>query len=706
MKEPKPDPEKPAQPREALPALFYELHLSDEARRDSLACARIVDQLHLGEDAVQAAALHAAWAQELVSREQIERQLDPAVIALLRGMDQLHIMEEFSPDDSGEQTPEQAERFRRMLLAMVRDPRVVVLILAQRLQQLRSARRLPVARQRLLANSTLEVHAPLANRLGIWQLKWELEDLSLRYTEPQDYHRIARWLDESRAGREHYIEEVIAELRRELGAQGIEARITGRPKHLYSIWKKIHRKKLSLDGVYDVSAVRLLVPDVPACYAALGAIHSRWRPIPGQFDDYIASPKHNFYQSLHTAVTGPRGKALEVQIRTFEMHDQAEYGVAAHWRYKEGARSDEAFERRLLWLRRLVEGDTDGNSGLLENFRAEIREERVYALTPRGHVLAFPRGATVLDFAYAIHTDIGHRCRGARVNGRMVPLTHVLTHGDQVEILTGREPHPSRDWLVTQFGYVATSRARNKIRQWFRQQDHDKNQASGRELLERELHRLGMRDMPYEKLATEFNHSRIADFLAAIGSGDITTGQISSRLARLHQLDDPRRRLPPLSNRRRRQTTASDAIRIHGVGNLATNLARCCSPAPPDEIAGYITLNRGVTVHRSDCRNLLRLSQQAPERVIEAQWGSTPERRFAVDVRIEANDRAGLLRDITHLMSSEGLNVLAVNTHTDPDTHVARMDMTAEVRDLEQLSRVLNRLSRLPHVLEARRQTR
>ncbi len=707
MKAPKQDSQKAARAREALslPALFEQLHLPEASRQDSLNNARIVDQLHLGEDAVQAAALHPAWKQGLVSREQGERELDPAVLALLQGMDQLYLMEEFSPDDGNEQTSEQAERFRRMLLAMVRDPRVIVLVLAQRLQQLRSARRLPVSQQRQLARSTLEVHAPLANRLGIWQLKWELEDLSLRYTEPEAYHRIARWLDESRQDREKYIEAVIAELNRQLDSQGIEARITGRPKHLYSIWKKIHRKKLSLNGIYDVSAVRLLVKDIPACYAALGAIHSRWRPIPGQFDDYIASPKDNFYQSLHTAVTGPRGRPLEVQIRTFEMHEQAEYGVAAHWRYKEGARSDDAFERRLLWLRRLVEGEADGDSGLLESFRAEIREERVYALTPRGHILAFPRGATVLDFAYAIHTDVGHRCRGARVNGRMVPLTHVLGNGDQVEILTGREPHPSRDWLVTQFGYVATGRARNKIRQWFRQQDHDKNQASGRELLERELHRLGIREAAYDKLSAEFGFERVADFLAAIGSGDITTGQISTRLARLHRLPGSQPRVPAGPARSRQRTSTSDAISIQGVGNLATNLARCCSPAPPDEIAGYITLNRGVSIHRSDCRNLLRLARQTPERVVEAQWGAGPAHRFPVDVYIEANDRAGLLRDITHLMSSEGLNVLAVNTRTDPDTRIARMDMTAEIRDLEQLSRVLNRLSRLPHVLEARRRT-
>lgn len=687
-----------------MPPILEELGLSATLYRDSVAVARIAGELHLGDDAIQAAALYLPWQTGRLDREQARQRLDPAVNSLLEGMDQLHLIEEFTPGDESEQSPGQAERFRRMLLAMVRDPRVIVLVLACRVQKLRGAKRLPVAEQRRLARSTLDVHAPLANRLGIWQLKWELEDLSLRYTEPQAYQRIARWLDERRSDREKYIQEVIGELHDQLAAQGIEARITGRPKHLYSIWKKLHQKKLSLDGVYDVSAVRLLVRDVPACYGALGAIHSRWRPIPGQFDDYIASPKDNLYQSLHTAVIGPRGRPLEVQIRTFEMHEQAEYGVAAHWRYKEGTHSDEAFERRLLWLRRLVEGDADGDTGLLENFRAEIREQRVYALTPRGHVLAFPRGATVLDFAYAIHTDVGHRCRGARVNGRMVPLTHVLTNGDRVEILTGSEPHPSRDWLVTQFGYITTSRARNKIRQWFRRQDFDKNQASGRELLERELHRLGIRETPFEKLAADFGFSHIGEFLAAIGSGDITTGQISNRLAQRHHLRARQAPRLPSTTTRQRQPRG-DTVRIQGVGNLATQLARCCNPAPPEEIAGYITLNRGVSVHRRDCRNLLRLAGQAPERVVEAQWGTAAEQQFPVAVYLEANDRAGLLRDITQLMSNEGLNVLAVNTRTDTDTQIARMDMTVEITDLEQLSRVLNRLSRLPHVFEARRQS-
>lgn len=673
----------------------------DQAAR-ALRAGLMVEDLGLGEDAVVAAMLYPLMEADVLPADWTDPPHTDLPWDLLKGLDRLRIMDDLAPSQTAAHSDVQLERLRKMLLAMVEDARIVVIKLCYRLHTLESAKGLAAEEQRRLAQQTLDLFAPLANRLGIWQIKWQLEDWSLRYLHPDAYHKIAGWLDERRADRERYIRETIAAVQVELERHHIRATVTGRPKHLYSIWRKLERKGMSFSGLFDARAIRVLVDDIPACYAVLGLIHGRWQPIPGQFDDYIASPKENNYQSLHTAVIGPAGKTLEVQIRTHRMHEQAELGVAAHWRYKEiGVAPDIGLERRINWLRKLLESSgEDGNAEeFMDRFRAEIGEERVYVITPRGDIQDLPAGATALDFAYAVHTDVGHRCRGARINGTIAPLTRPLQNGDRVEILTAKELKPSRDWLIPQFGYLATSRARAKVRQWFKHEDYNQNLATGRELLERELNRLSMGDEPYDALAARFNYGKVNDFLAAIGAGDITTAQIAGRL----QPVAPREiAMPPAADRERTATERS-GIHVHGVGRMLTSLARCCSPVPPEPIVGYITKGRGITVHRRDCRNALRLESEAGGRMVEVSWGDTAAQTYPVTIRVEAYDRPGLLRDITMLLASQRINVLGANTHTDKDSARAVMDLILEITGLAQLSDVLARISRFPNITSARR---
>jgi len=662
-----------------------------------------IEAMGLGSDAALAAGLFPLWDAGRVRLEGEDPARRERLQRLLEGIRQLGVIDELDPDhlragDDGDQS----ERVRKMLLAMAADARLVVIKLARRVRELRRAKLLPDAQRRRLAYHTLEIYAPLANRLGIWQLKWELEDLALRYLDPEIYHRIARWLAERRDDREAYIRRVMQELDQALRAQGISAQIYGRPKHIYSIWRKLQHKDIGFDSLFDVRAVRVLVESIPECYAVLGAVHSRWYPIPGQFDDYIAAPKENLYRSLHTAVLGPEGKPLEVQIRTRRMHEHAELGVAAHWRYKEGARPDSDFDRRINWLRSLLEHHDRDDAGqdFLDSFRSEVLDERVYVLTPQDEVVDLARGATPLDFAYAIHTEVGHRCRGARVNGAIAPLTRKLENGDRVEILTGRDPRPSRDWLVPQQGYLATARARSKVRSWFRQQDYEANIAHGRQMLERELQRLGAGEQSWEGLATKLGYERVNDFLAALGYGDLTSAQVAGCLQPAERRP-PHRRAPS----RPHAVDTANAVSVLGVGNLLSSVAQCCRPVPPEPVTGYITRLRGVSIHRADCHNVLRLARQAPERIIEVSWGDEPSGRYPVRIHVIAHDRAGLLRDVTSVVTGEHINVLGVTTATDPDTRIARMDMTVEVSDVPQLSRLLNRVGQLANVIDARRLT-
>jgi len=667
------------------------------------AVAHILNGLNLDYETLAAAMLHDVVEDTDATLDDVRTEFGPVIARLVDGVTKMERIGEFQKaGESGDQN--QAESLRKLLLAMAEDVRVVLIKLADRLHNMRTLQHLDAERQRRIARETLDIYAPLANRLGIWQVKWELEDLSLRYLEPAAYQELAMLLDEKREDREHYIRQVIEQLGAELEKAGIKATVTGRPKHINSIYRKMQRKRLDFDQIFDMRAVRILVKEDKDCYAALGVVHGLWRHIPKEFDDYIANPKENLYRSLHTAVIGPEGRNLEIQIRTEAMHRHAELGVAAHWRYKEGGGSDTAYEEKIAWLRQLLEWKDEEYSAndFVDRFKSEAFQERVYVLTPQGRIIDLPQGATPLDFAYAVHTEVGHRCRGAKINGRIVPLTYPLQNGEQVEVLTTRQGEPSRDWLNTHLGYLKTSRARSRVRSWFRYQDFEHNVSAGRNILDRELHRVAIADLSMDKIAARFKYKQLDDFLAAIGHGDITAGQLANAANELVPRQDalpsqPRRAL------KKEQTSTDGGFRIFGVGNLLTTTARCCSPVPNDPIIGYITRGRGVTIHRQDCGNILRLQGEDRDRLIEVEWGAASAEGYQVDIAVEAYDRSGLLRDITSVLANEKINLNGVNTLTDKLDGIARMSLTLEIADIGQLSRVLTKIGQLPNVVEARR---
>lgn len=598
------------------------------------------------------------------------------------------------------------EGLRRLLLAIVRDLRVVTILLARQLARMRAAGALPEPERQALARLTRDIHAPLANRLGIWQLKWELEDLAFRYLQPQVYKQIATQLDEKRTGRERYIAAVIASLQKALAEHGIRAEISGRPKHIYSIWRKMQRKQVGFDELYDLRAVRIAVDDVAACYAALGVVHALWVPIPSEFDDYIARPKANDYRSLHTAVVGPEGRTLEVQIRTHEMHAQAELGVAAHWKYKEGKGGGDAFDRKIAWMRRLLEGsgEATGEGTLAGDLDAELVEDRVYALTPKGEVVDLPRGGTVLDFAYHVHTMVGHRTRGAKVNGRIVPLNHVLRSGDRVEILTSKEPEPRRDWLLPANGFLASGRSRDKVRAWFHKLDRTRNLQAGRELLEKELKRLGLHQADLAGVAKKFHADSIDDLYIQVALGDVGPHQVGRALHEEQRAaaEPDAAELPVRRPPRRVAAPGKSKFTVQGVGNLLVQLARCCQPVPGEPIAGYLTRVRGVTVHRADCASFARLAAASPQRVLPVEWGQAGG-GYEVDVQVTALDRKWLLKDITTLIAQEEANVLDINSQGNRASGRVHLRLRLKVADFGQLSTLLGKLDALPGVEDARR---
>lgn len=597
---------------------------------------------------------------------------------------------------------QQAETLRKMLLAVAADPRLVVARLAEQLVRLRHARGLTPPEQQSLALQTREILAPLANRLGVWNLKWELEDLAFRYLEPEHYHRIAHALSERRVDRERYIDSVCALLKRELRQAGVAAMVFGRPKHIYSIARKMQRKQLGFEQLFDVRAVRVVVDSIAECYAALGVVHGLWHYVAGEFDDYIATPKGNEYRSIHTAVIGPEDKSLEVQIRSRDMHEQAELGVAAHWRYKEGGTRDASYERKIEWVRRVLDPTqaTDLDGDPIERLKIELFADRIYAMTPRGEVVDLPRGSTPLDFAYHVHTDLGHRCRGAKINGRIVPLNQPLANGEVVEIITGKQAAPSRDWLSPEQGFLASARSRAKVRAWFRRIDESDHRASGRESLERELTRAGAGPELIAPLVRELKADSAEDLQRLIGEGEISSSALAQALARL--------RAPapaPLTTvrTRPRRRTGRSPVEIEGVGDLPITMARCCGPVPPEPIAGYVTLGRGVTIHQARCASLLRMRAVKPERVLNVDWTLDSDSLLPVRIRVEAFDRRGLLRDVSDVMALEKLSIEGVNSDTDPNDRIATIVMRTAVRDHEQLGRVLQRLSAVPNVLRAQR---
>jgi len=594
-----------------------------------------------------------------------------------------------------------SETLRKTFLAMGEDVRVVLIKLADRLHNMRTLGHMPETKRKRIAQETLDIFAPLANRLGIWQMKWELEDLAFRYVNPEKYKEIATNLAERRLDRERDLNDIIEGLAVLLSTAGIRAEISGRPKHIYSIYKKMARKGVAFEQVHDIRGVRIIVEDVPACYSALGVIHTHWRPIPGQFDDYIAVPKDNFYQSLHTAVVFDDGKHLEVQIRTPEMDQNAELGIAAHWRYKEGAPRDEAFEKKILWFRSLMEWkqDVEDAGEFVDSLKTDVFQDRVYVFTPKGDIYDLPLGSTSIDFAYHVHTDIGHRCRGAKVNGKLVPLDYVLHTGEQVEVLTAKRGGPSRDWLNPNLGLVRTQRARAKIRYWFKKQAQEQNITQGRELLDKELRRLGLKDVNLEQIAHRFEHKNLDELLVAIGCGDLPLARISNHLMQNEADEDGLL----FGSRLSTETTGqSDEITVVGLKGLLTMIARCCNPVPGDDIIGYVTRGRGATVHRQDCPNILRLREK--ERLVKVAWGEQ-KRVYPVAVRVKAYDRDGLARDVSNLVANESINMGLVQAGINHEAkmNMAVLDLVLEVKDVDQLTRVLTRIEALPNVMEAHR---
>jgi GTP pyrophosphokinase len=659
-----------------------------------LAAAQILADIGIDPVAVEAALLHDVPEDTDFTLNEVEERFGAEVAQLVDGVTKLS---KFSTHSHEEQ---QAENIRKMFLAMADDIRVVLIKLADRLHNMRTLYALPPDKQARIARQTLEIYAPLAERLGIWSVKWELEDLAFKTLEPQAYRELARMLDTRRKSREAFIHRAIEVLRPELASAGIKADLSGRPKHLYSIRRKMQRKSADIGEIYDIYAIRILVDEVRDCYAALGVVHSLWRPIPGQFDDYIAVPKPNLYQSLHTAVIAMDGNPLEIQIRTHAMHQTSEVGIAAHWRYKEGSRSDREYDAKLAWLRQIVDWQRDISDAteFVEGIKLDVFQDQVFVFTPKGEVKDLPAGATPLDFAYRIHTDIGHRCIGAKVNNRLVPLDYRLKNGDIVEIVTTKGEHgPSRDWM----NLVRTSHAREKIRQWFKRQERDENIAHGRESLERELRRLARTSLGAVgqdrilEIARAYNFDNLDDFYAAVGYGAIGSQQVVTRLG---VVDDAQLALPPTTPPP--GPSRQGGVRVKGVGDLLVRFGKCCHPIPGDPIIGFITRGKGVTVHLRNCRTVL--GERETPRLIDVEWESQVQQTYPISIRVEAYDRTGLLSDISQVVAENKVNIMAANVAVSPD-RTATVKATLEVASVAELARVMSRLEQLKDIISVQR---
>jgi GTP pyrophosphokinase len=673
----------------------------DTVRTAAFSVAEIVRTLDADDDVVLAAMLQPLLDGKFIDREWAEKRVGEEPVRLARALSQLGTFG-LPPDWSPERGLEaaQAESLRKMLLAVIGDVRLVVVKLAEQLQKMRSAKGLGTALQRKLATETREVYAPLANRLGVWQVKWELEDLAFRYLQPHEYKQIAGALKVRRAEREQYIDQLKAVLQGELSAAGVESRIDGRPKHIFSIWRKMQSKHLAFEQLMDIRAARVLVNTVAECYAALGVVHSLWQFIPGEFDDYIATPKDNLYRSIHTAVIGPGGEPVEIQIRTHEMHENSERGVAAHWRYKEGGRSNQAYERKINQLRNLLSpaDGVDSAHDFLDRMRVDLFHDRVYVVSPKGEIVDVPVGGTPLDFAYQVHTDLGHRTRGAKVNGRMVGLDHQLKNSDTVEIITAKLPQPSRDWLSPQSGFLASPRHRNKVRAWFRKQDESQNKSEGRAMFDREIQRLGVNSPPIPDLLRELGLGSLDALHEALGLGEVGSAQVAGAIQRLLHAREahPKPKARPSSVR-------EPDVEVQGVGELLSTYARCCKPVPPEPIAGYITVGRGVSIHAQSCANLARLSLKSPARVLAVSWDKAGSSEFPVDIEVQAYDRRGLVRDVSAALADEKISIRGMTTVTDKRDNLARMQINIAITGLPQLSQLLSRIAKVPNVIAARR---
>ena len=674
----------------------------------------ILNSLNMDADSLFTAMLFPIVRDKLVDLAQIEEDFGANISKLVRGVIEMDNIRQLNISHSASSL--QVDNVRRMLLAMVDDFRCVIIKLAERIAFLRDAEKNYTEEERVLAaKECANIYAPLANRLGIGQLKWELEDYCFRYLHPEQYRAIAKLLKERRLDREQYIADFVTELSGYLQENIPHVEVYGRPKHIYSIWRKMQKKHLEFSGLYDVRAVRIIVQKLQDCYTALGIVHTHFKHLPKEFDDYVANPKPNGYQSIHTVVLGKGGKPIEVQIRTQQMHDDAELGVAAHWKYKEGASAGRSgYEEKIAWLRKLLawQDDITDSGEVMAELRSQVFDDRVYVFTPKGEVVDLPTGSTPLDFAYAIHSEIGHRCIGAKVGGRIVPFTYQLQMGDQVDIITQKNPNPSRDWLNPNLGFTHTAKARAKIHAWFKKQDRDKNIPAGKELLESEINRLGISLKQVEQQALpRYNLKNLDDLYAGIGGGDIRIGPLinflQNKFIKISAQEVDEEILRHVSTKSaanaQQKTERKDCVIVEGVGNLMHHIARCCQPIPGDSIVGYITMGRGISIHRCDCEQFLELQSVHPERVVESRWGDNYSNGFHLNIRIVASDRNGLLRDITTVLANDKISVLGVSSRTDTKRQVANIDMQIELNNVEMLSKILSRLEKLDDVIEAKR---
>ncbi|MCC6166099.1 MAG: bifunctional (p)ppGpp synthetase/guanosine-3',5'-bis(diphosphate) 3'-pyrophosphohydrolase [Caldilineaceae bacterium] len=674
-----------------------------------LAVTTILADLRMDVDTLCAGLLHDVAEDTDFDLAYLQEQFSSGITSLVDGVTKLKRINELSNAQQGI-ADAKAESLRKMFLAMVDDVRVVIIKLADRLHNMRTLGTQKKHKQKRIARETLDIFAPLANRLGIWQIKWELEDLSFRYLEPNTYRDLARAMQQKRDEREKWVARVKYELEQELAKAGIPAEVTGRPKHIYSIYRKMKRKDVDFEQIYDIHGFRIIVDAEANCYAALGVVHSNYRPIPGEFDDYIANPKDNMYRSLHTAVLSKRsGRPMEIQIRTREMHEIAERGIAAHWQYKEQRNHDTHFQEKIAWLRQLMEWRQDVNdaSEFVDGMKTDVFHDRVYVFTPQGDVIDLPAGATPIDFAYAIHTELGHRCRGASIKGRLVPLDYKLQNGDQVTIIAAKRGGPSRDWLNPNLEYVATQRARSKIRTWLKKQNREENITRGRQMLEKEMKRLAINES-FETVAKLFSYDKVEDFLAAIGYGDINSQHLATRWLEAERREQERRmweeRPLEAALSTSRITSSGDGFMVQGVDGLLTHLGRCCNPVPGDPIIGYVTRGRGLTVHRATCPNIANIVRKGQEnRLVDVQWAAKPEATFPVKIQVSAYDRSGLMRDVAALVADEHINMVSVEAITGQKDNLAIINATLEIQNASQLTRILTKIDRLPNVVDARR---
>ncbi|MDO6427409.1 GTP diphosphokinase [Thalassotalea sp. 1_MG-2023] len=698
-------------------ALLWQQHYTlfsqhNECETKALEMVEILASLNLDKDSLCAAIIIPLIEYQLITLSTVQETYSKDIYLLCKGVSQMDAIKTLQQTQSSNVSVNQVDNIRRMLLAMVEDVRAVVIKLAERLVHLRLVKNADEENRVLAAKETANIYAPLANRLGIGQLKWELEDISFRYLHPNTYMKIAKLLDEKRLDREKYMVDFVASLTHKIAETGIIGEVYGRPKHIYSIWKKMQKKSLDFDQLFDVRAVRVVVDKLQDCYGALGIVHTNWKHLPNEFDDYVATPKTNGYQSIHTVVYGPEGKTIEIQIRTKQMHDDAELGVAAHWRYKEGTASGKStgFDEKVSWLRKILQWQEDvTESGeLLDELRSQVFEDRIYVFTPNGDVIDLPTGATPLDFAYYIHSNVGHCCIGAKVFGRIVPFTHQLHTGDQVEILTSKTPNPSRDWLNPSLNYLHTPRARAKVQHFFKLQDRDKHISLGKEQLELELTKFNCEKADLSAVCQRFNVNNTEELYASIGSGNARLQQVVNFIVAQEEKHKGVSEIDPQSLVKQSPThqqlkADKNGITVSGVGNLLTHMAKCCQPVPGDDIVGFITQGRGISIHRSDCEQFSHLLTQHPEREVEVQWGEHDSTSYQVSLLVTAYDRQGLLRDISTIVANERLLIIGFESKSDRNEHTTTMTIQLEVSHQERLQKLIAKFSQLDDVIEVKR---